>query len=91
MPKITLYQFEECPFCAKVRLFLKELKVPFSTVTVAANRDDPLRKELLQKSGVPTVPVISINGKYVGDSQKIIDYLQKTIASNKRKKTEKNT
>ncbi len=85
MPKITLYQFEECPFCAKVRLFLTEMKLPFTTVTVAPNRDDPQRKELAQKSGVPTVPVVSIDGKYIGDSQKIIDYfLKKTKKENKK-------
>lgn len=85
MPTITLYQFEECPFCTKVRLFLKELKLPFTTINVAHDRDDPLRKDLLLKSGVPTVPVVSIDDKYIGDSQKIIDYFQK----NYEKKVEK--
>ncbi len=89
MPKITLYQFEECPFCAKVRLFLKEMKLPFTTVTVAPNREDPLRKELAQKSGVPTVPVVSVDGKYIGDSQKIIEYLQETVVKKKEQTKKK--
>ena len=89
MPKITLYQFEECPFCAKVRLFLKEMKLPFTTVTVAPNREDQLRKELAQKSGVPTVPVVSVDGKYIGDSQKIIEYLQETVVKKKEQTKKK--
>ncbi len=87
--KITLYQFEECPFCTKVRVFLKETKLSFKIINVAPDRDDPLRKELLKKSGVPTVPVISIDGKYIGDSQKIIDYLQKTLTLNEKTETKK--
>ena len=76
MATITLYQFEECPFCAKVRAVLRELELPFIIIDVPHERDDPIRKQLLEKSGVPTVPVISINGKYIGDSQKIIHYLE---------------
>lgn len=74
--KIILYQFEECPFCAKVRVVLRESKLQFEVVNVSYDRDDLLRKELLAKSGVPTVPVISIDGEYIGDSQRIINYLK---------------
>ena len=84
-PKIIIYQFEECPFCTKVRLFLKELKLSFTTINVAHDREDPLRKELAKKSGVPTVPVVSIDGKYIGDSQKIIGYFQKKTKAKEEK------
>ena len=83
-PKIILYQFEECPFCAKVRSFLREMELPFTTINAPANRDDPLRKELFLKSGVSTVPVIKIEGKYIGDSSKIIQYLQEKYLSQKK-------
>ncbi|MBI2102627.1 glutathione S-transferase N-terminal domain-containing protein [Candidatus Woesearchaeota archaeon] len=76
MTTIMLYQFEECPFCAKVRAVLRELKLPFIAIDVPHERDDPIRQQLLEKSGVPTVPVISIDGRYIGDSQKIIHYLE---------------
>ncbi len=86
MSTIILYQFEECPFCTKVRLFLKELKLPFKIINVAHDREDPLRKELFLKSKVPTVPVVSIDDKYIGDSQKIIEYLQKNYGKKVEKK-----
>ena len=74
--EITLYQFVECPYCAKVRAKLDELGLPYEKVNVPSDRDDSLRKKLLEKSGVGTVPVIKIDDKYIGDSDKIISYLQ---------------
>jgi len=75
MAKITLYQFEECPYCAKVRAFLDEKGLEYEKVNVPRDREDPQRKELLEKSGVGTVPVIKIDDQYIGDSQVIIDHL----------------
>lgn len=75
MASITLYQFEECPYCEKVRRKLSEKQLKYEKVNVAHNREDPLRKELKAKSGIATVPVIKIDGKYIGDSTAIIAYL----------------
>ena len=83
MTKITLYQFQECPFCAKVRAVLHRLELPFTAIIVPHDREEPIRKELFQKSGVPTVPVISIDGKYIGDSGEIIRYLEEHFSQNK--------
>ena len=74
--KITLYQFEECPYCAKVRAKLSELGLSYEKINVPYDRDDFLRQELLEKSGVATVPVIKIDNKYIGDSEKIITFLE---------------
>ena len=76
MTKITLYQFEQCPYCEKVRKVLAEKNLEYETVEVPRNREDPIRKELLQKSGVATVPVIKIDEKYMGESGDIVDYLE---------------
>ena len=40
------------------------------------DRENPERKEIYKKSGVPTVPVISIDGKFIGDSARIIEFLE---------------
>ena len=74
--KITLYQFEECPYCEKVRRKLKELNLDYTKINAAKAREDPLRKTLFQKSGVPTVPVIEIDGKFTGESDVIIQKLE---------------
>ena len=74
---IKLYQFETCPFCAKVREKLEELGIEYEKVNVAPDREDAQRKELLEKSGVGTVPVIEIDGKFIGESDAIVEYLEK--------------
>ena len=79
MKNITLYQLPTCPYCAKVRAKLEEMNLKFEIVNVAGNREDPQRKELLEKSGVATVPVIDIDGKFIGDSGEIIKDLEENF------------
>ncbi len=74
--KITLYQFESCPYCAKVRAALEQWRLPYGKVEMARDRNDEKRKWLAQESGVLTVPVIEIDGKFIGDSEKIIGHLR---------------
>jgi len=81
---IILYQFEDCPYCEKVRQKLKELKAQYKTVNVSYDREDSSRKELLLKSGVATVPVIKIGEKYIGESSDIIAYLEKHFGKKQR-------
>ena len=76
MANITLFQFEQCPFCEKVRDKLAELVLDYEKINVPYSRDDPQRKELLEKSGVSTVPVLKDGEKYIGDSEKILKYLE---------------
>lgn len=74
--QIILFEIEGCPFCAKVKRYLEEKGLPFEEVVVAPWRDDPLRKELFEKSGVATTPVIKDGEQYIGDSQVIIAHLE---------------
>ncbi|MBS3168188.1 glutathione S-transferase N-terminal domain-containing protein [Candidatus Woesearchaeota archaeon] len=77
--KIILYQFEFCPFCELVREKLKEKKIKYAKINVSSDRNDKLRKELKEKSKVETVPILKINNKYIGDSKKIIKYLEENF------------
>jgi len=79
MTKITLYQFEECPYCEKVRIKLAELGLKYKKVNVPYDEESKERKFLVEKSGVYTVPVIDIDGKFIGESQDIINYLEKNF------------
>lgn len=76
MTKIRLYQFEQCPYCAKVRTKLDELGLKYEKVNVVRDREDKERKILAEKSGVLTVPVIEIDGEFTGDSDIIIEKLE---------------
>jgi len=68
---IVLYQFETCPFCHKVRVFLDFHNIPYRVVEV-----NPLWKtELNQVSDYKKVPLMKINGREVRDSDHIIDIL----------------
>ena len=73
---IKLYQFEMCPYCAKVRVKLDELGLKYKTLDVPHDREDPIRKDVAEKSGVVTVPVLEIDGKFIGESSEIIKYLE---------------
>ncbi|MAE43099.1 glutaredoxin [Candidatus Woesearchaeota archaeon] len=73
---ITLYQFEDCPFCAKVRAKLEELNLEYEKVNVSRDREDETRVVLREKSNVSTVPVIDIDGEFIGDSDPIIQKLE---------------
>jgi alkyl hydroperoxide reductase subunit F len=77
--KILLYQFEDCPFCEKVRKKLREKNLEFEKVEVPRDRNSEIIKDLFKKSGVLTVPVIKIGGKFIGESKDIIDYLDENF------------
>jgi glutaredoxin len=79
MAEIILYQFETCPFCEKVRNALDAKNIEYKKVNVSADRDDPARKDLLEKSGVATVPVIDIDGKFMGESGDIVAYIEENF------------
>jgi len=68
---IKLYQYETCPFCAKVRAKLDELKIEYEKVEVdRANKPEPVT------STGGTVPVIDDDGMIMNESADIVDYLE---------------
>jgi glutaredoxin 3 len=79
MTTITLYQFPDCPFCAKVRAKLDEKGLKYEKVNVPRDRESSERKEIAEKSGVATVPVIHIDDKWMGESDEIVAYVNKNL------------
>lgn len=74
MQEVTLYQFELCPFCHKVKAGLEIKGLPFQKVDV-----NPMtRAELpaLPEGSTKKVPVIQAVGQTVQDSTRILDYLE---------------
>lgn len=61
MAKVTVYSTETCPWCHKLKGFLKENKIEFEEKNVA--EDEQARNELVEKTGQMGVPVIVIKGK----------------------------
>lgn len=74
-PEITLYQYEVCPFCNKVRAYLDYHNIPYSVVEV-----DPLRKkELSFSDSYKKVPIALIDGVQVNGSGEVISHMHETL------------
>ena len=74
--KITLYELPGCPFCMHVRRYLDEKKIEHTIIDVPGDRMNPTRQKIAQESGVSTVPVIEVDGKWIGGSNEIIEWLE---------------
>ena len=76
MPKnITVYSTPTCPFCIRVKQFLKDNNVTFRDIDVSS--DSAMVEEMVAKSGQMGVPVIDIDGEIVVgfDKEKIAGLL----------------
>ncbi|MDP3919061.1 MAG: glutathione S-transferase N-terminal domain-containing protein [Nanoarchaeota archaeon] len=71
---IKLYQFDYCPYCEKVKVFMEDNGIEYESVIV-----DRSNKPVEVTSTGGTVPVIEIDGKLISDSSKIIEYLKKNV------------
>lgn len=65
MPKsVTIYTTDNCPYCTRAKSLLKQKGIPFQETNVT---DNPrLRDELEEKTGWMTVPMIFIDGGFIG-------------------------
>ena len=61
--KVKVYSTKTCPWCHKVKDFLKSKGVKFDDIDVGA--DQKAAEEMVQKSGQMGVPVTEINGKII--------------------------
>jgi len=61
--KVKVYSTESCPFCVRVKDFLKQNKIKFEQADV--NEDRKAALEMIQKSGQTGVPVIEIDGQII--------------------------
>ena len=77
--RYTLYQYDSCPFCYRVRRFLDDACIQIETRDVL--RDPAARKALLEGGGRTTVPCLRIERRgetlWLYESLDIIDYLRR--------------
>ena len=78
---IKIYQLADCPYCQIVQRKLSFLGLSYLAIPVPKNKDD--RKEVLEVSGQPSVPVLVDGDQVVNDSQKILKYLDKKYGDGK--------
>ncbi len=73
---ITLYQFQGCPFCSKVRALLNFSKTPYDVVDVSPRG----MKELQGITDHKKVPVLKDDEKVIVESATIIEYINDNYA-----------
>ena len=76
---LTLYQYQACPFCVKVRRAMKRQGLKIETRDV--KRNDAAREELLAGGGDLKVPCLRIGegergAQWMYESREIIGYLE---------------
>lgn len=63
MANVKVYSTESCPWCVKVKAFLKENKIAFEDINVG--EDPEALQDMVEKSGQRGVPVIDVNGTII--------------------------
>ena len=61
--KVKVYSTQTCPWCVKVKEWLKEKNVEFEEVN--DGQDKEAAKEMVEKTGQMGVPVTEIDGQFV--------------------------
>ncbi|MDC0457089.1 glutaredoxin [Alphaproteobacteria bacterium] len=74
-----LYQYHACPFCIKVRRFLKRESI---NITLINAKKDVFKKHLIQNGGILKVPCLRVQSKknhvkWIYESNEIIDFISK--------------
>jgi len=82
MAEIKVYSTPGCPWCHKLKEWLKEKKIEFKDVNVA--EDQQAAQYIVEKSGQMGVPQTEINGKIIVGFDK--DALEKELADKNRGK-----
>ena len=60
---ITLYSTPACPFCKMARGYFEEYGIEYKDIDVSQSEE--AQKEMIEKSGTMSVPVIDIDGKII--------------------------
>lgn len=69
---VKVYSTDSCPWCVKVKQYLKSKNVEFEDLNVQTNME--AREDMLKKSKQMGVPVLDINGTIiVGFDKNAID------------------
>lgn len=71
MPQVEIYTQPWCPYCARAKRLFERKGVPFEEID--APHGTTAREEAIRRSGGrTTVPQIFIDGRYVGDCDKVM-------------------
>ena len=77
MENIKLFHTEFCPYCVKVIDYIKENNLDVEIVD--ATHDAAAKRELISTGGKMQVPMLSIDGKAMYESNDILDWLKENM------------
>lgn len=77
-PDITLYQYNTCPFCCKVKAYFDYRRIPYHKVEV-----DPVYKKQIKFSKYRKVPFVVIDNEQINDSSVIISAIESLLVCQK--------
>lgn len=61
--KVIVYSTPSCPYCTSAKQFLKEHNISYEDIDVRKEPDKA--REMIEKSGQMSVPVLDINGTII--------------------------
>ena len=59
--KVMVYGTPTCPYCKKLKQFLKDENIVFEDIDVSSNQEKA--EEMVKKSGQMGVPVLDVDGQ----------------------------
>ena len=62
---IKVYSIPTCPWCEKLKAWLKKKKIEYEDRDVSESQNSQYREELLEKSHQLGVPVMDVNGQII--------------------------
>lgn len=69
MLNVTIYTKKFCPFCVRAKQLFDQLGVSYEEIDVRQHPEK--RVEAQKKYNWPTVPMIVINGEFIGGSDEL--------------------
>ncbi|HXZ85257.1 MAG TPA: glutathione S-transferase N-terminal domain-containing protein [Myxococcota bacterium] len=82
VPGLSLYHFEGCPYCGRVRDAMRRLGLEFELRDI--QREPRYREELVSATGKQMVPCLRIEGaggvRWMHESADIVRYLEQEVA-----------
>lgn len=61
--KVIVYSTPTCPYCVRVKDYLKSNSVNFESIDVSSDQD--AAQQMVEKSGQMGVPVVDIDGEII--------------------------
>ncbi|PIP12239.1 MAG: NrdH-redoxin [bacterium (Candidatus Stahlbacteria) CG08_land_8_20_14_0_20_40_26] len=73
-PKVVVFSTPACPWCGRVKLYLRQRGIKFKDIDVA--KDKTAARDMVRRTGQMGVPVLLIGSRpIVGFNKPLIDHL----------------